>query len=138
MNTRNQWISTCHFASSAVAFGILAGGILAAAPVWAALPNCSVAALAALNVPNLTITSATDVTATTPNPEYCLVVSTLVTSGEGARPGSAGVQVQLPANWNGKLLFNGVGGLAGSFNSSANPVDLTLSFRCSTYLTQPI
>ncbi|MBV9374938.1 MAG: tannase/feruloyl esterase family alpha/beta hydrolase, partial [Alphaproteobacteria bacterium] len=64
--------------------------------------------------------------ATASNPEYCLVVATLTTSGEGAGIGSAGVQVQLPANWNNKLLFNGVGGLAGSFNSSANPVDLTL------------
>ena len=43
---------------------------LCRSPVWAALSNCSVAALAALNVPNLTITSATDVTATAPNPEY--------------------------------------------------------------------
>jgi hypothetical protein len=44
------------------------------------------------------------------------------------------VQVQLPANWNRKLLFNGVGGLAGSFNSSANPVDLTL-FLAKGYAT---
>ena len=29
----------------------------------------------------------------------------------------------LPANWNGKFVFNGVGGLAGTLNSSANPVD---------------
>jgi feruloyl esterase len=42
--------------------------------------------------------------------------------------------VQLPTNWNSKLLFNGVGGLAGSFNSSANPVDLTL-FLAKGYAT---
>ncbi len=104
----------------------LAVAILASAPAWATLPNCTVAALSALNVPDLTITSATDVAAAAPNPEYCQVVGTVVTDGEGAGPGSAGLQVQLPANWNSKLLFNGVGGLAGSFSSSANPVDLTL------------
>ncbi|MBV8398582.1 MAG: tannase/feruloyl esterase family alpha/beta hydrolase [Acetobacteraceae bacterium] len=120
--------------SSAVVFSTLAAGLLTAAPASAALPNCSVTALAALNVPNLTITSATDVAATPPNPEYCLVVGTLTTSGEGAGVGSAGVQVQLPANWNSKLLFNGVGGLAGSFSSSANPVDLTL-FLAKGYAT---
>jgi feruloyl esterase len=100
-------------------------GAFVAGPAAAALPNCTVSALSALNVPNLTITSAADVAAAAPNPEYCLVVATLATDGEGAGPGSAGVQVELPANWNSKLLFNGVGGLAGSFNSSANPVDLT-------------
>jgi feruloyl esterase len=125
MNKCKRLISICSFPSSAVALGILAG-ILPAAPASAALSNCSVTALAALNVPHLTITSATDISATTSNPEYCVVVATLTTSGEGAGVGSAGVQVQLPANWNRKLLFNGVGGLAGSFNSSANPVDLTL------------
>jgi len=69
--------------SSAVVLGTLAAGVFMAAPAAAALPNCSATALAALNVPNLTITSATDVAATPPNPEYCLVVATLTTSGEG-------------------------------------------------------
>jgi feruloyl esterase len=133
MNKRNRLMSTWSFPSTAVAVGILAG-TLPAIPASAALPNCSVAALAALNVPNLTITSATDTPATPPNPEYCVVIATLTTSGEGAGLGSAGVQVQLPANWNNKLLFNGVGGLAGSFNSSANPVDLTL-FLAKGYAT---
>jgi Tannase and feruloyl esterase len=131
MSDGKQWIFTCRLALSAVGFAMF-GGMLA--PASAALPNCSVAALTALNVPNLTITSATDVPATPPNPEYCVVVATLATSGEGAGLGSAGVQVQLPANWNSKLLFNGVGGLAGSFNSSANPVDLTL-FLAKGYAT---
>lgn len=127
-------LATLGLKSAAAGFGMLAGGTLIAAPAAAALPNCSVAALAALNVPNLTITSATDVAAAAPNPEYCRVVGTLATSGEGAAPGSAGLQVQLPANWNGKLLFNGVGGLAGSFSSSANPVDVTL-FLAKGYAT---
>ena len=133
MNDRNQRTFTCRLALSAVCL-VMSGGVLAPVPALAALSNCSVEALTALNVPNLTITSATDVSAAAPNPEYCLVVSTLVTSGEGTGPGSAGVQVQLPANWNRKLLFNGVGGLAGSFNSSANPVDLTL-FLAKGYAT---
>ena len=133
MNKRKRLMSTWSLASIAFALGILAGA-LTAIPASAALPNCSVATLAALNVPNLTITSATDMPAAPPNLEYCVVIATLTTSGEGAGPGSAGVQVQLPADWNSKLLFNGVRGLAGSFNSSANPVDLTL-FLAKGYAT---
>jgi feruloyl esterase len=133
MNKRRRLMSTRRFSSTAIGLGILAG-TLPAIPASAALPNCSVAALAGLNVANLTITSATDMPAAPPNPEYCVVIATLTTSGEGAGLGSAGVQVQLPANWNSKLLFNGVGGLAGSFNSSANPIDLTL-FLAKGYAT---
>jgi feruloyl esterase len=40
----------------------------------------------------------------------------------------------LPANWNGKFIFNGVGGLAGNLNSSANPVDQAL-FLARGYAT---
>src|SRR5258708_35524107 len=74
----------------------------------------------------MTITSATDVPAAPPNPEYCDVKGAVATSGEGAGPNSAGFEARLPANWDGKFIFNGVGGLAGTFISSANLVDQSL------------
>jgi len=109
-------------AAAATAF---LGGMLAMSSAWAALPNCSVAVLTSLSVPNMSFTSATDVPAAGGNPEYCLVGGSLVTRGEGAPNGSALFNLELPANWNGKFLFFGVGGLAGSTlaDFAANPVD---------------
>ena len=104
-------------------FGLAAllGAALASAPARAA--DCSTAGLTALKVPSMTIESATVVPAAAPNPEYCDVKGAVATSGDGADPGSANFEAKLPANWNGKFLFNGVGGLAGTLNSSANPAD---------------
>jgi len=96
--------------------------------------DCSVAALSTFGIPNVTITSANDVPAAAPNPQYCDVKGLVATNGEGAGPNSAGFESMLPANWNGKFIFNGVGGLAGSFNSSANPVDRAL-FLARGYAT---
>ena len=98
--------------------------IVAAAP--AAAVDCQVAELSALGVADMTIDSATDVPAAAPNPEYCDVKGSVATSGEGAGPNSAGFEAALPANWNGKFIFKGVGGLAGNLTSSANPVDQAL------------
>jgi feruloyl esterase len=106
--------------------------VLAAAPVSAM--DCKVATLSALGVPNMTISTATDVAASAPNPQYCDVKGSVATSGEGAGPNSAGFEAMLPANWNGKFIFNGVGGLAGNLNSSANPVDQAL-FLARGYAT---
>src|ERR1017187_8104540 len=89
-------------------------------PEWG---SCTTESLSALGVPNMTITSATVVPAAAPNPEYCDVKGSVATSGEGAEPGSAIFEIMLPANWNQKFIFRGVGGLAGSLNSSANPAD---------------
>jgi feruloyl esterase len=88
--------------------------------------DCKVAALSALGIPNMTIASATDVAAAAPDPQYCDVKGSVTTSGEGAGPNSAGFEAKLPINWNGKFIFNGVGGLAGTLSSSANPVDQSL------------
>jgi len=104
-----------------VGLAVLLCSVIAAVPASGA--DCKVAALSALSVPNVTITSATDVPAAAPKPQYCDVKGSVTTSGEGAGPNSAGFEAMLPANWNGKFIFNGVGGLAGSLNSSANPVD---------------
>src|SRR3981189_3398362 len=84
---------------------------MAASPAWAM--DCQVAALSALAVPNITITSATHLAAAAPNPQYCDVKGSVTTSGEGAGPNSAGFEAKLPATWNGKFIFNGVGGLGG-------------------------
>jgi feruloyl esterase len=45
--------------------------------------------------------------------EHCHVEGEAMTEGEGAAQGSAGFVLDLPARWNGKLLFDGGGGLNG-------------------------
>src|SRR5258706_14551840 len=105
---------------------------IAASPAWTM--DCQVATLSPLGVPNIPIASATDVAAAAPNPQYCDVKGSVTTSGEGAGPNSAGFVAKLPATWNGKFIFNGVGGLAGNLNSSANSVDQAL-FLARGYAT---
>jgi feruloyl esterase len=90
-------------------------------PAFAA--DCSTSALSALGVSNMTIASATAVPAAEPDPEYCDVKGSVATSGDGAEPGSANFEIMLPVNWNQKFVFRGVGGLAGSLTTSANPAD---------------
>jgi feruloyl esterase len=114
-----------------VGLAVLICGIAA---VPASATDCKVAALSTLGVSNMTITSATDVPAAAPNPQYCDVKGSVATSGDGAGPNSAGFEAMFPANWNGKFIFNGVGGLAGSLNSSANSVDIAL-FLARGYAT---
>ena len=92
----------------------------------AAVP-CTIVALSALHVPNLTVLGATDVPATPPNPAYCHVIAAITTTGAGAGDGSALADLKLPANWNGKFLFFGTGGLAGAPFPSANGVDVAQS-----------
>jgi feruloyl esterase len=75
---------------------------------------CSVAGLTALNVPNVTITSATTVPAAGAVPAFCNVKGVVTTTGHGAPDGSAIFLMQLPANWNHKLLGLGNGGFAGA------------------------
>ncbi len=100
----------------------------------ASATDCSVVVLNALNIPNMTIASANETPAAVPNPQYCDVKGTVTTSGEGSGPNSAGFEAMLPVNWNGKFIFHGVGGLAGTLNSSANPVDRAL-FLARGYAT---
>jgi len=115
-----------------IGFAVLLCAGYAHVPMFAA--ECSASALAALDVPDMTIASATVVPADGPNPEYCDVKGSVATSGEGAEPGSANFEVMLPANWNQKFIFHGVGGLAGVLNSSANPADQA-SFLPKGYAT---
>jgi len=100
----------------------------------ASATECSVAALRGFGVPYVTISSANQVPAVAPRPPYCDVKGAVETNGEGAGPGSANFEVMLPASWNGKFVFRGVGGLAGSLRSSANPVDENL-FLARGYAT---
>lgn len=72
--------------------------------------------------------SATVVPAAGENPAYCDVIGTLVTGNQsdlGPGHGTAQFEIRLPANWNGKLVYWGVGGAAGAAQSdnSGNPVD---------------
>jgi feruloyl esterase len=90
------------------------------APTTAA-PSC---AASALNVPNVTVTSATDLPASGTTPEHCQVLGAVATNGEGYGPGSAEFRLNLPVTWNGKFLFEGCGGNCGSVTSvSVNPFD---------------
>jgi feruloyl esterase len=105
--------------------------VIANVPVWA---DCTPESLGALHVPNMTIASATVMPAAAPNPEYCDVKGSVTTTGEGAENGSANFEIMLPANWNQKFIFHGVGGLAGTLTSSANPADQLL-FLARGYAT---
>jgi Tannase and feruloyl esterase len=104
-------------------------------------PSC---VASTLNVPNVTVTSATLVPASTVTlpagtfdvPEHCQVIGAVATTGEcpatgpwatgcetGA-PGSAEFRLNLPPVWNHHFLFEGCGGNCGSVTStSVNPVD---------------
>ena len=61
-------------------------------------------------------------------PCACIVEGAIATGGDGAGPNSARLRVQLPQKWNGKLVFFGVGGLAGSLDPSANLHDVASAF----------
>jgi len=102
---------------------LLAGTFIGAVPANAALPNCNVATLAGFAVPNVTILAAVDVPASAGNPEFCDVLGTVRTTGFGAPDGSATFELRMPTPWNGKFLFFGVGGFAGSLSPSTNPID---------------
>jgi feruloyl esterase len=93
--------------------GLLAASLLGGSSGAAAATACTVEAVQSLDVPGVTIVSATSVAATATVPAFCDVLGTLVTTGHGANDGLAHIEVQLPANWNHKLLVVGMGGFAG-------------------------
>src|SRR5215470_3302624 len=113
---------------------LLAGLVAGAAPASAALPKCNPAGLAGLSVANVTIVSAVDVPAGGANPEFCDVRGTVRTTGFGAPDGSAQFELRLPGPWNGKFLFFGVGGLAGSLGPAVTPTDF-LGAQAKGYAT---
>src|SRR5207247_2096730 len=108
---------------SAAALSVSLASLRAASPGVTMTATCHVAALSALNTPDVTIISATDVAASESNPEYCDVVGAVRTHGEGAGDGEARFEARLPAAWNRQYLATGPGGVAGKFFPSMNPVD---------------
>jgi feruloyl esterase len=103
-------------------------GLGMAAPL-SAKATCNVEAFEGLKVPNFTVTSAKVAAQEGSFPSRCVVEGTVATDGDGAGPNSARLRVQLPETWNGKLVFFGVGGLAGSLNPSANPRDFASALK---------
>src|SRR5260221_5529759 len=99
------------------AAALLGGGGLAAARAEG-LPACTAAAIGALGVPDVTVTSASGV-----SPAPCVVLGTVHTQGFGAPDGSARFQLTLPAAWNQKFVQFGQGGFAGSLSASTNAGD---------------
>lgn len=104
------------------AVGMLVGFVASAGSVRAA-PACSVEALNALHVPDVSVTDAKSVAAAGTAPAYCEVQGTVVTKGAGVADGLARFAMQLPETWQRRFLFLGVGGNAGSLTPSANVTD---------------
>ncbi len=95
--------------------GLLAGD---AGPKAASALECSVAALQQKAPQGTTITSAAMVPAEKTSPDYCKV------EGHVATPGNeVNFRLALPANWNGKFYFEGVGGFAGFFGPLTTGLD---------------
>jgi feruloyl esterase len=75
---------------------------------------CTVGTLQAVAPAGSTIRKATRVAAKGPLPDFCQI------DGEVATPGNAvGLRLRLPATWNGKFYFHGVGGFGGSVEPSS-------------------
>lgn len=105
--------------------GIVACIFLASASekTLAASTVCSLESLQALAPPEVTVATVDWRDAE----NLCSVAGSVKTTGHGAPDGNALFQLRLPAGWNGKFLFVGVGGLAGGLfenNLSANPMDI--------------
>ncbi len=98
-------------------------GIATTAVSVHAAPSCTVDALNALHVPDVTVTDAKPVAATGTAPAYCDVHGTVVTRGAGVGEGVARFAMQLPEAWQQRFLFLGVGGNAGNLVPSANVTD---------------
>ena len=101
----------------------LAIAAASATAAHAAPAACAPDAITALRIPGVTIAAASAVPATPAIPEHCLVRGSVTTTGAGAPDGQAGFEMRLPATWQQRFLFLGVGGNGGSFTPSANAVD---------------
>ena len=86
-------------------------------------PACTVEALNGLKVDGVQVTQAAAMGAEGTTPAHCAIQGTMVTSGEGAPPGSARFALQLPDPWRQRFFFMGVGGNAGTLTPSANAFD---------------
>jgi feruloyl esterase len=122
----------------ALALTLAAAALLGGASAVRADTAC---VASSLSVPNVTVTSATIVPASTVTlpagtfdvPEHCQVIGAVATSGDcpttgpwatGCGSGSAEFRLNLPPVWNNKFLFEGCGGNCGSVTAtSVNSVD---------------
>jgi feruloyl esterase len=95
-----------------------------AAPAAFAAPACTVDALNALRVANVTVTTAETVAATATAPVLCDVHGTVVTHGEGVADGLAKFAMRLPDTWQQRFFSMGVGGNAGRLVPAVNATDL--------------
>jgi feruloyl esterase len=118
------------------AVGALVGFITTGASLQAA-PSCSVEALNALQVRDVSVSDAKPVAAAGTAPGYCEVRGSVVTKGAGVAEGQARFAMQLPDAWQQRFLFLGVGGNAGNLVASANVTDrgLALGKGYTTILT---
>jgi feruloyl esterase len=107
----------CMRLSLAVGVTLAAVALFGAESARAALPKCNAATLSAFDVANVTIRSVLDVSASAPNPEYCQIVGTVATNGEGAGLGSALFLLRIPAFWNHRFLFFGCGESCGAIGT---------------------
>ena len=120
-----------------IAFGLaLAGGLAMARPALAIITpiTCDQAALAAVAPSNTFIDTAAPIAAVDTLPAYCNVIGHYVDSLAGATGSPNNVNFQLalpdPAVWNGKFLFLGNDGFAGSIQA-----DVTTGFPYATAAT---
>ena len=104
--------------------------LLQAIPALAA-GTCGGSAAGLPVVANVNIQSASLVAVTPQMPSYCDILASVTTHGENRPDGKAVFELRLPANWNGKFLFFGVGGLGGALYAdvSANQVDVQNALR---------
>ena len=119
---RRAWMV---IAAAGLAWALLVDG----PPAEAVMPGCTVAALSALGVAGVTITSAVDVAATPSTPEYCRVLGSV--ASPSGNPNRDGFALDLPASWTGRFLMSGGGGFAGSVGAP-NPAALGLGFAVAS------
>ena len=86
----------CEYRILIIGVAALLGFLIVAVPASATLPSCTVAATNAMHVPNLTVTTTTDVPAANGVPEYCNLIGTVTTNGEGGGSGTAGFELDSP------------------------------------------
>ncbi len=90
-----------------------------------AAPACTIDALNALKVPDITVTQAAPVVAAGTTPAHCVVHGTVATHGEGAPDGLATFAMQLPDAWQQRFFSMGVGGNGGRLEPAVNATDRT-------------
>jgi feruloyl esterase len=105
---------TCRIGSGLAVAAVLGGGTAQVVSLRAAptIADCTVAALQAKAPKGTTITAAEVVDASGDVPQYCRV------DGHTSSPGNeVNFRLGLPAAWNGKYYFVGVGGLGGTIGN---------------------